>query len=50
VKALWTAVQFRPGPPKGTYMDKTELKLRQMYIDTARSIVRFIRARHFGHC
>lgn len=31
-------------------MDKTELKLRQMYLDTAKKIVAFNRARHFGHC
>ncbi len=31
-------------------MNETELKLRQMYIDTAKSIVRFIKSRHFGYC
>ena len=31
-------------------MDETELKLRELYIQTAKSIVAFIRARHFGHC
>ena len=50
VKLFWTGVRFSPGPPKGTYMNETELKLRQMYIATAKSIVLFIKARHYGHC
>jgi hypothetical protein len=31
-------------------MNQTEKKLRQMYLDTAKSIVAFARARHFGRC
>ena len=28
----------------------TDLELKKMYIQTAKKIVAFIKARHFGHC
>ena len=31
-------------------MNETELKLRQLYLNTAKSIIAFARARSFGRC
>ena len=42
---FWTRVRLPPGPPKENFMNETELKLREMYMQTARSIVHLFEKR-----